>query len=173
MEDQRTDPRTKAELLERIRRSRSALEELLRSLSEGQLTTPGANGWRIQDYLAHLAVWELGIAELLHRRSRFAAMGIDQALYLAGGQDEINLILYNGHAGLGLTQVMERFRSAHRRMLEALDALSDEDLFKPYASYAPKGFEDWQDPVINWIIGNTYAHFDEHRETIQDMLQGD
>jgi len=83
-------PQNKAELLERIQRSRSALEGTLSALSEDQLRQAGPSGWSIKDHLAHLATWELGIVELLRHRPRFAAMQIEEAISQGKSEEEIN-----------------------------------------------------------------------------------
>jgi hypothetical protein len=162
----------KSELLERIHISRSALEETLGSLSEEQLTRHGPEGWSIKDHLAHIAVWELGIVELLNRRPRFEAMGVEEAISGGKDQDEINDLIYRRHAGLSLGEVLEMFQSSHRQMLKTLNTLSDDDLYKPYSSYVPDGNDDRHEPVIGWIVGNTFGHFDEHHEYIKDLIGG-
>jgi uncharacterized protein (TIGR03083 family) len=171
--DQDPEPRyTKAELIEHIRQSRLALEEAISLLTEAQLTTPGPERWSVKDHLAHMAVWELGIAELLQRRSRFAAMQIDENAFSKGmSEDEVNAEIYRRNAGLSLAEVMARFRSAHQQFLEALDRLGDDDLYLPYSAYVPSGEDQRQDPVINWIAGNTFGHFDQHREIIHRLAK--
>ncbi len=166
------DPTNKSELVKRIHRSRSTLEETIHPLSEAQLTRPGPDGgWSIKDHLAHLAIWELGVAELLRGHPRFQAMGVEQIVSQGKGFDEINDVIYKLHSGLPLSKVMDKFQSAHRQLLEALDLLEDEDLFKPYASFVPDGSETRLEPVIRWIIGNTYDHFDEHRGYIRVLIR--
>jgi uncharacterized protein (TIGR03083 family) len=160
----------KAELVERIDRSRSALEETLRPLSEEQLLTPGPSGWSIKDHLAHLAVWEFGVAELLQHRSRFAAMQVEGAVSQGKTEDEVNDVIYQRHADLSLAQVRKQFDEAHRLLLQALNPLSDADLYRPYASFVPGG-DRRQDPVIYWIKGNTFEHFDEHQGYIRSLLE--
>jgi hypothetical protein len=164
-------PHDKAELLERIQRSRSTLEGALSSLNEEQLLQAGPSGWSIKDHLAHLATWELGIVELLRHRPRFAAMQIEEAITQGKSEEEINDLIYQRHAKLSLSEVMNEFRTAHQQMLQTLGRLADEDLFKPYLHYLPEGSEGRQDPVINWIIGNTYEHFDEHHSYIRALLK--
>ena len=177
MDDQQTDTRSlnrpgiHVELLERIERSRSELEGTLSSLSEEQMTKPGPSGWSIKDHLAHLAVWELGIAALLSRRPRFAAMQVEEAVAQGKSEEEINDLIYRRHAGLTVAEARQVFEGAHRQLLEALQALGDEDLFKPYSAYLPEGSDPRQDPVINWIVGNTFGHFDEHHGYIQAILK--
>ncbi len=161
---------SKAELLERIRSSYSALEEALRPLSEEQLMRSDATGWTVKDHLAHLAAWELGIAELLQHRSRLAAMQVEEAEVQGKSDDEVNELIYRQNAGLTPAEALEKLRSAQQQMLKAIEALNDEDLYKPYSSYLPEGSPPRQAPVIKWIVGNTYEHFDEHLGWIGKMV---
>lgn len=163
-------PANKDELLRLIQASRTALEETLNGLSEAQVTAPGPEGWSVKDHLAHLATWELGIAELLRRRNRFAAMQVEEAVMQGKSEDEVNALIYKNHMDLPLPQILEKFRTAHQEMIQAIEALPEAELFQPYDSFVP---EQWragrQDPIIGSIIGNTYDHFDEHRGYIEKL----
>ncbi len=163
-------PISKAELLGRIRASRSALETAILSMNEEQLTRPGPSGWAVKDHLAHLAAWEQGVADLLRGRPRITGMGLTDEQVRGKSEDEINALIYQAHAGMSLSQVMGEFRDAHRSMLQALDTLRDADLYKPYASFVRDGSSDRQDPVLIWITGNTCDHFDQHLGWIKEML---
>jgi hypothetical protein len=171
MDNQKQSYPRKAELLERIAHARTALEETLNSLSQEQFDQVGQGEWSIKDHLAHLATWELGVAELLRRRPRFAAMRVEEAVSQGKSEDEINDFIYHQHVDLPLAEIMHKFRDAHLRLLAALDELDDEDLSKPYAAYVPDGSGNPQRPVVQWIIGNTYQHFDEHLGYILRILQ--
>ena len=46
-----------------------------------------------------------------------------------------------------------------------LDGMSEADLFKPYTPAGRSG-----GPLIEWIIGDSYDHYDEHRATMQRLL---
>jgi hypothetical protein len=175
MENQQNDrtashPENKAQLMEHIHRSRAALEATLKPLSHAQLTKAGASGWSIKDHLAHLATWELGIAALLRRRSRFAAMQVEEAVAEGKSEEEINALIYEHHERLSVAEVMDQFQEAHRQLLEALEALDDEDLLRPYASFVPEGGDNPRDPVVYWVVGNTFPHFDEHLGYIKTLL---
>ncbi len=160
----------KAELLARIDQSSVELEKTLHGLNEHQLMTPGPEKWAVKDHLMHLAVWELGIAELLQHRDRFAAMQVDEALVRSKSEDEVNEIIYMHYKDLTWVETNTLFQSAHRQFLNALDALTDEDLYRPYANYVSGG-RGPQGPVIGWIAGNTYAHYDLHNQYIKSLLQ--
>ncbi len=164
------DRHSKAELLNRIESSYSALMQTLDAPGVDQAGRTDPQGWGIKDHLVHLAAWEKGVAELLRRRSRYAGMGLDEAWVQGKSFDEINAVIQQHNAGLTYTEALDNFKSAHRDMLLALDALSDEDLYQPYSAYLPSGSSNISDPVINRIAGNTFGHFDEHRQYIEQLL---
>jgi len=173
--EQKSDvPRTKDELLSLIHHARRELENVIRPLSEGQLTRRGPFGWSVKDHLAHLATWELGIVALLQKRPRFAAMGVEEAVSQSKKEDkidEINELIFQQRAHRTVSEVMADFEEVHARLLQILDNMDEEALFQPYASYLPEGTTGSQLPVIHWIAGNTYEHFDEHRGYIEALLK--
>jgi hypothetical protein len=176
-QEKKTEPRkTKAELIERIQRSYENLEDTLRPLSDAQLSRPGPSQWAVKDHLTHLTAWELGIVELLQHRPRFTIMQVDDAVKQGKSEDQINDLIYQRNASLTPQQTLEQFRSAYRQLLAVLDGLDDEDLYKPYNSYLPEGIRSpgsrREEPVIDWIVGNTFGHFDEHNGWIQEILEG-
>src|SRR5437763_16940216 len=88
-------PRDKAELLDRIGRSRPALETTIDSLSEAQLAAPGpGGGWSAKDHLAHLAAWERKALAELEGRPPHEVFGVDGASYEASDVDQLNEIVY-------------------------------------------------------------------------------
>ncbi len=165
--------RDKADLLARIQQSRLALEATLDRLSEAQLTTPGPDGgWSVKDHLAHITAWEQGIVALLHGRRRWAAMGLDEAAIRGADEDAINAMLYEQAKDRPLDEALAAFHDSYRQMLVTVDGLTDADLFRTYTHYAPdEPGEDSGDPIIGWIIGNTYEHYDDHHRWIAALLE--
>jgi hypothetical protein len=163
-------PQTKADLLARMAQGRAALEQALGQLSEAQLTATGPNGgWAIKDHLFHLAAWERGIAALLQRRPRWAAMGLDEAAISNYDEERVNALIYQKNEDRSLVEILADFHEAHRHMLAALDGLSDAELFKPYAYFTGEAAGSDTRPIIGWIIGNTYEHYAEHQAWIEAM----
>jgi hypothetical protein len=163
----------KDELMARMQRSRAALEETVNQLSEEQLSKPGKDGWAIKDHLAHLASWELGMAELLRGRPRYQAMHIAEAVSQGKDARELNDLIYQHHADLSTAEALEFFHDTHRKMLAALEPLEDRDIHLPYASYTDEeGSDVYQEPVFFWIVGNTLGHFDEHHAYIKKYILG-
>jgi len=165
-------PRDKAELLERIEAARAALDQAIGQLSDAQLVAPGPyEGWSVKDHLAHLAAWEQGIAALLQGRPRYAAMGVDEPTYLTAGTDAINAAVYERNKDGPLREVLADFRQTQRDLLAALAALSDADLLKTYSHYQPdEPGKDRGEPVLKWIVGNTYEHYAEHQAWIEALV---
>ena len=174
MDNQLTEPlpRDKAQLLERIQRARAALEQTISQLSAAQLVAPGPyEGWSVKDHLAHLAIWEQGLAALLQGRPRYAAMHVDEETYLSADTDGLNAIIYQHNKDRSLAEVLAAFRQAHQQTLAALAGLTDADLFKTYSHYQPdEPGEDSGEPILRWIAGNTYEHYAEHQAWIQALV---
>lgn len=164
------DPRTKAELLDCIRQAWEALEAVLPLTNEVQMRKPGPGGWAIKDHLAHLAVWELGLVALLRREPRFEAMRIAEAVEQGKSEEEVNDLIFEQHAGLTPQEAVKYFREVRHELLQALDGLEDADLQRPYRDYLPPGESGPDMPVMNWILGNTCYHYDEHRGYILALL---
>lgn len=174
MEDERrAQPQDKAELLDRIERARVSLDEVIARLGDTQLVTRGLDGrWSVKDHLAHLAAWELGIAALLQRRPRYAAMQLDEKTYLSTDADGLNEIIHQQNRGRSLGEVRLAFSEAQRELLTALGSLTDADLFESYSHYQPdEPGEDSGAPIVGWIAGNTHEHYDEHRAWIDASVR--
>lgn len=159
---------TKAELIERIRAKRKELALTIVELDEAELETYDEDGWNVKDQLAHLATWERGIAFLLQKRPRYAGMGLDKTSWHELTMDEINAVVHRHYQDVSLEDVLAYYQEAHERLLAAINALSEEDLFRPYSHFqADEPGKDSGKPIINWIIGNTFEHYEEHLQIIR------
>ncbi len=157
-------PADKAELLANIQAGYDQLEALLASLSEAQMTIPGVNGsWSVKDNLAHLSVWQSYQAA----RQEGILNGIEPPDPAPGleTEDEENEYFYQQYKDRPLAEVLADFRASYQRVLAATEALSWEVLNEPFP---------WADnyvPVGGYTMGNTYRHYEEHREMIQRWLE--
>jgi len=82
--------------------------------------------------------------------------------------DQINEAFYQRDRDIPLTDVLQSLRSSHHELLAALDRMSEADLFKAYTP-AGRG-PDSTGQLIDWVIGDSYEHYDEHRATMQRLL---
>ena len=159
-------PATKAELRARIGSSYDALEQTIAQLSDAQLTAPIDGSWSAKDLLAHIAAWEqVTIHFHVGDRPFEAVTQLTNVPYATTPVDQINEAFYQRDQELPLAQVLQSFRKSHQELLAMLDAISEADLFKPYT---PVGRDTGQ--LIEWLIGDSYDHYDEHRATMERVL---
>ena len=163
---------SKARLVKRILRSRSELEAMVKSLTPAEIsgmTSP--DGWSVKDHLAHLAAWEAGTVAMLNKQPRFPAMGLDSTFVEANGEEEINRRIFELNHERTFDEVMGDFHRIHMQMMQTIDGLSEEELYHTYSYFQPDDpGEDRGIPVIEWVKGNTYDHFDSHVEWIRKLI---
>ena len=157
-------PADKAELLANIQAGYNQLEALLASLSEEQMTISGVNGsWSVKDNLAHLTVWQSYQAT----RQEGVLNGVEPPDPTSEfeTEDEENEFFYQQNKDRPLAEVLADFRASYQRVLAATQALSWEALNEPFP---------WDNngvPEAGSTIGNTYGHYEVHREMIQRWLE--
>ena len=168
--DYAVPPADQAELMARIDREWAALERAITPLSEAQMTAPGAGGWSVKDLLAHISAWErvLLICDL-QGGSFAAAAGMDEATSAATehmtAETGLNDYFYQRDRELPLSEVLANFRATHHQVVAALEPLDDADLQRAHDP------DDPDSHLIDSIVGDTYAHYREHRMTIEAMFQ--
>jgi hypothetical protein len=165
-----TEQMSKTELMDRMAAGYEALERVVAGLDGRQISHPGPEGWAIKDHLFHLAAWERGIAWLLSGRLRTEGMEITAEEWYNLTMDQVNDLVYHRNRERTAAEALAAFREAHQAMLDALAPLSDADLQRPYADYGEGGGQSADRPIVGWIIGDTYDHFEEHLTYIQAIL---
>jgi hypothetical protein len=158
-------PADKAELLDNIQTGYDQIEALLSSLSEEQMTSPGVNGyWSVKDNLAHLSAWQNYQAA----RQEGVLDGIEPPDPAPGceTEDEINEFYYQQYKDRPLAEILAEFRASYQRVLAATRALSWEALNAPF----PWAGND-SPPVGAYTMGDTYGHYELHRELIESWLE--
>ena len=147
-------PITVSELMRRITEGSQKFEALIESLTDDQLTRRGPDGgWSVKDHVAHLAMWENGVAALLRREPLWEAMGIDTEAAARGDEDELNALIFNQHQQLPVAEVKNLFHSCQHALIVALKSLRDEDLRLPYSALQPDSAS--ATPIVEVIASNT------------------
>jgi hypothetical protein len=154
----------KAQLLDEMNSGYTVFENTLAPLDEKQMTTSGVNGdWSIKDILAHLTAWQRYLV------IRLQAVGRNEEPAVHGPADkdvdEMNARFYEENKSRLLAEVMGDFHATYGRAVEAVQALSNEDLFEPQRFAWMKGNALWE-----LVAGNTYEHYQEHIGSIQAWL---
>jgi hypothetical protein len=156
------EPTTKAELLARIDERWAALQALIAPLSPQQLEKPLGDGWSPKVHLAHLAAWERSLTALLLKEDRPSAMGIPADIWAGHDTDALNDVIARHAAPQPLFEVAQASSATHAELLDVLNDLSQEDLERPYSHYQPNDPPYNASPVIGWVHGNTWDHYNEH-----------
>lgn len=165
-------PRTIDELLARIEHSKAAFDSALAALTDAQLAAPlTEREWSVADHMAHIAVWMEGILVALDGGDRWAAMGGGPPG--PEGFDALNEQLRAPHAAKSPAEVRAWLDATHGRMLAKLRGMPIEELRRPYGHYQPhENRDDAGEPFLNWVVGDTYGHYDEHLGWITAALRG-
>ncbi len=159
-------PKDKAELLARIDQEWTALRELIDSLTPKQMSEAVPGSWSVKDHLVHLTTWEQFLLRYhLGQEPPHIVMEVDVETFERLDEDGLNALIYERSQDRSLEDVLDSLTQSHNQVLDALEAVTFADLMKPHYADDPEAR-----PLINWVIGNTYDHYQEHRQTIQEGL---
>lgn len=154
---------TKEKLLQKIEASRKQLQEVLGQVDRSQMTQPGVVGeWSVKDVVAHLTAWEDMMVTWLVDYPK----GVPVERPTSDAEfDEWNERIYLQNKDKPLEEVLRAFDSAHEMTLQALHDTPEEVLFEA-GRYAYRGGL----PLWQMVAGNTWWHYREHGEEIDNWL---
>jgi len=160
-------PKDKADLLARIQSEWSALISIVENLKPEQANVPDAGGWSVKDNLAHLAEWEqFMIGCYLHGHPAHEAMRLDKSTYEKLDETGLNAVLYERNKGRTFGDILQGLKRSHVQVLEVLEKMAFADMMVQLDPNDPE-----RRPVMVWIVGNTYEHYQEHRQTIEALVR--
>ena len=153
-----------------IEKGWAELNALVDSLGPHGLSTSGPDGWAVKDHLVHIGAWEHSLLALLDgsdRRSAMGVPGVDEET------DALNDAVWALHRDKTPEQALAYFRDAHAALMHLLGRMSDAELQLPYNHYQPRDPRSETDdrPVVDWVAGNTYDHYAEHIEWINQLVK--
>jgi hypothetical protein len=162
----------KDELVKDIDRNWSSLQLLLSLLTEDQReNVRDTQGWSVKDHVIHLEAWERSVVSFLQGKARHEGLGVDEVVYLKGGFDEINDVIFQQRKNLPWDQAMAQFDEVHQQLYSLLGGLTDEDLQKPYRRVHYDEADDGEGPTIYELIyGNSAGHYEEHQGWIEALF---
>lgn len=161
---------TKAETLASMRQAWTSLNAYLDTLSEDQLTAKtDAGGWSVKDHVDHLAVWEGSMNDFFEKKPRWEALGVDLPTWEGGEIDRINDVIFRRGKALTWDQVKTKFAQAHDALVRRVEAMSEEDLQRPYNHY-----QQWSqatDTAAHRLSIATYGHYAKHLPWIKAIAE--
>jgi hypothetical protein len=162
---------TKADLLHQLQAGWDKVNTFLDGLTaEQKIKLTDAAGWTVKDHVIHMAAWEDGFTALLDKQDRRAYMDIDEATWKSG-DDPINAVLQKRYKDLTWDEVMQKRQAIHDKLLQQINAMSDETLQAPYSTYNPVSKNQY---AVNQLIGgSTFSHYEDHLPWMEAIAAGD
>ncbi len=169
-------PKSKAELLDEMRREHAEWEALIAGADETRLTEPGAVGDRsVKDLVAHVMVYERWVVSNLGDDvppDPAPPPDVDM-----NDLDQRNAWFYRANRDRPLVDVLADWRRFARRLEELVEALPEEQLSASFA-VTPEGrlrpatesdAAPW--PLWSIIDGNAGGHYAEHTPAFRAWLE--
>ena len=169
----------RAEIIDKLRRERVALEERYRALTPQQLTAPctesqteGEAAWSAKDHIAHLAMIERAFQGMIKRALAGEQNPVGSAL--GSGSASMTDIMIRVHQGNqdnveehrddDLDTLFADLDAARADTLALIDQLSDEQLAAPLPG-AP-----WNDGSIGGVLITNAHHAIQHWAWVEEGL---
>jgi hypothetical protein len=156
----------KVALLEKMNCGYAAFQTLLAVLGEAQMTTAEVNdSWSIKDILTHLTAWQRAMVDRLHAAARNEKPALTTDL-TDEEIDRLNEQFYQEGKARPLAEALTDFRTTYLQIVEVVQALPWEDLADAHRFVWLNGIPLWR-----YVAGDTYEHYQEHIESIQEFLK--
>jgi hypothetical protein len=159
-------PQNTPELLSEIDLEWFALMQVVDQLTPEQMITPDSGGWSPKDNLAHLTEWmKILLGYHMDKRSPDEVAGLPPEATRDWDMDQMNRLLLARNLHRPPEDIVEELKQVFAEVIARLKATPFEELMKPRYDDDPE-----KQPLINWVLGNTSAHFSEHRLNIEIIL---
>ena len=159
----------KKELLNEIRRERTALDDTLLLVSARQMTKAGVTrgGWSVKDILAHLVEWQRMNLNWYAAGLRGEKVAMPAPGFTLRELPRLNEMIYRKHQRRALQAVLRDYRSFHERVVDLIETLPDSDLItlKKFSWTGPS----WT--LSDYLRASTAAHYLWARTRIRRWLR--
>ena len=152
----------KAELIDRVKTERSRWNDLVARVDDDLMLKPGVEGtWSTKDILAHVIWYEREMVGVLKSRALVGSDLWDLPL------DERNAGVHEEIKDVTLEEARAEADRVFPALIEQLELLPEE----AYADSAH--FKHMPDEWAPWdvIAGNTFRHYQDHMESVQQLLE--
>lgn len=147
---------TREQLLARLEKAWSALNDSYTRLSDAQLTTPGVAGeWSVRDVLAHVTTWD---EEALKYLPLIISGGRPPRYASFGGLDAFNARTTAAKRALSLADVLHQLDETHQRLIAYLQTVPEEQ-FTTETRFRHR------------LRLDTYSHYPLHARMIRDWRE--
>ena len=154
---------SKAEMLARMQEERARLEAVLGQLSPAQMALPGVEAdWSVKDILAHIVAWEGFMRSRMAAALRGEMPGTPQS---DADVDQMNAGFFQANKNLPLEEVLAKFADSYQQSYQLVVDTPEADLEDAERFPWRRGR-----PLCMLVGGNTWWHYEEHRQSIETWL---
>jgi hypothetical protein len=159
-------PENMAELLSAIEAEWKRLLHVVGELTPEQMSTPDQGGWSPKDNLAHVAEWmRILMGYHMDKHPAHEVLGVAPEVTQDWEMEVINPVLFERNRARSTEDVLSDLKRTYAQLMTKLRTTPFETLMQPRHPDDPD-----KQPLVDWVVGNTSAHFAEHRETIEKAL---
>ncbi len=161
-------PQTKKDLIDAANTNYDKLLQLIDSMTEEELNTPfdfsddekkKEAHWRrdknLRDVIVHLYEWHKLLLEWIENneagiRKPFLMEGYNWKTY-----GDMNQFFWKNCQKVSLETALEQFKGSHEKIMEAIQGMSNEELFS-------KNYYDWagENAIGAYFVSTTSSHYD-------------
>lgn len=158
-------PKNMQELLTRIETEWSALMALVEKLDAAQMLRLDEGGWSAKDNLAHLSAWlKILLGRHMDGLALEEVLGFSPEGDAEWDMDLMNQKMLEHNQMRSVEDVLVELKGLYAQTMQRLESTPFETLLQPRRADEPNSL------LLNSVIGDTYEHFAEHRETIEKVL---
>jgi hypothetical protein len=159
-------PEYMAELLSAIEAEWKRLLHVVGEVTPEQMSTPDQGGWSPKDNLAHVAEWmRILMGYHMDKHPAHEVLGVAPEVTQDWEMEVINPVLFERNRARSTEDVLSDLKRTYAQLMTKLRTTPFETLMQPRHPDDPD-----KQPLVDWVVGNTSAHFAEHRETIEKAL---
>ncbi|MFQ6125682.1 MAG: ClbS/DfsB family four-helix bundle protein [Candidatus Heimdallarchaeota archaeon] len=119
---------SKTDLIAAVRAARAYLLEIIEDFNPEEMLQPTKIGkWCVKDILSHIAGWDT----LMRTTMRAIFEGKQPDLSATKDIDATNVKFVDERSGWSVEQILAEMAENHQKMLQFVEELTDEQLFKP------------------------------------------
>src|SRR6266542_5776920 len=154
----------RAELALNVRTGRDRLEAALAQIDDRRMSEVGLyETWSVKDLLAHLGWWELRATHVINS---LLNGGLPESTIDASSVDQVNANVYQEHHQQALDEVRRYEHDAYLNLLVLVEKMTEDELFNAQRYPWTKG-----QPLVDWVVANTYGHYDEHMPALLAWME--
>ena len=178
MGEARSPSSTKQELIDATTTAWDAFVASVDGVPEERWTGPtDAAGWSVKDHVSHVTQWDRAVIERLRNHGRLQeTLGVSDTAWTADSFDPMNEELRRRTANDAVPLVKADRDATWRELVSLLGALSEEQLAQSGTEVGlgiGDGERPLSAPVVQVLDAYWGAHYDEHRQCITAIVEGE